>query len=161
MKRTGAHDEESSGLQNFVAKGDIDSVIYTISGNWQAGGKWALSVSNGNVESFNTDMDWKNGTSTHTHEFLNFEGDDNIVLSPDKSVTFQGTMDVGTNQAVSWPDVPAEIFIDRGKIITITLLDHEAVDNHFAGQSIHGTVSQIVPCNTGPAADMQIITQCT
>ncbi len=153
-------DDESEGLQNFVANGGIDSMIYTVSGNWEAGGKWALSVSDGNVRSFDTDMNWTNGTSGHTHEFRNFRGDDNIGLSPDQSLTAEGIINVGTNQAITWYDIPVEIVIQEGKIITITV-DDEDTGNHFGGQSIHGTVQEITPCNTSPAAGMQIVTECT
>ena len=64
-------DEEPEGTHNFIARGDINSTIYTVdAGNWVAKGKWKLSVSNGDVVSFDTDMVWNNSPSSHTHEFF-------------------------------------------------------------------------------------------
>jgi hypothetical protein len=150
------------GSENFRAGGTIDSTIYTTNGNWEATGIWTLTVSEGELTSFATDMAWNNGTAAHTHEFQNFVMDDgsgNISIDPEGGVTIEGVMDVGTNSAVSWPSVPAEITIDQGKIITV-LLDHEDTDNHFGGhdQAIHGTVTLLRPCSGTPGADMQIPT---
>jgi hypothetical protein len=154
-------DEESEGLENFVANGDIDSIIYTVSGKWDAKGRWALSVSDGRVTSFDTDMTWKNATAGHSHELRNFQAqDDSTGLSADQSLSFEGDIDVGTNRATSWSEIPVRIDMEKGKIITITV-DDEDTDHHFGGQSIHGTVSVVKPCNTQPGADMQIPTDCT
>jgi hypothetical protein len=158
-------DESSEGVHNFVVRCEIDSVIYTKSGNWHATGPCKLSVVNGEVSSFDANMIWNNSTatqpgSTHSHEFRNFQGGDDVVLSPDNSTTFDGLMDVATNKAISWPQVSTEVNIDGGKIMTVTV-DDEETDNHFYGQSIHGTVKEIVLCNARPAAGMQIVTDCT
>jgi hypothetical protein len=153
--------EDGEGIENFVAQGQIDSTIYTISGNWNAQGKWALTVSDGNLVSFNTDMVWNNRTAGHSHEFRNFQAeDDSIELSSDRSVTIEGEMDVGTNQAISWPGVPSQIVIEKGKIITISL-DDEDTNNHFGDQSIHGTISTIKPCALQPGPNMEVPTGCT
>jgi hypothetical protein len=152
--------EESEDTSSFVARGKIDSIIYTVSGNWDATGDWILTVSDGELRTFSTDMNWRNETASHTHEFRNFEAEgDGIELGADRSVFIEGNMDVGANRMTSWPGVPSEIVIDRGKIITVSL-DHEETDNHFGGQSIHGTVTSLQPCDITPGPDMQMPTGC-
>jgi hypothetical protein len=146
--------------EDFAAGGTINSTIYTPNGNWEATGPWTLTVSDGELTSFDTDMAWNNGTAAHTHEFQNFVTDDdsdNISIDPEGGITIAGEMDVSTNGVVSWPSVPAEIVIQQGKIITVSL-DHEDTDNHFGGQSVHGTVTSLQPCSATPGANMQIPT---
>lgn len=153
-------EEEDEGTDSFVANGLIDSIIYTTSGKWIANGKWNMTVSEGGLTSFDTNMGWYNRTSSHTHEFGNFEAEDDIIeREPDGSLSIEGEMDVGTNLITTWPDVPAEIFIEKGKIITISL-DHEETDNHFAGQPIHGVVSTLKSCSITPGPEMQVPTSC-
>ena len=154
-------DEDSEDSENFVANGDIDSIIYTVSGKWDAKGRWALSVSDGRVTSFNVDMAWNNATAGHSHELRNFQGqDDTIGLNPDQSLAVEGDIDVGTNRATSWSEIPVRIDMEKGKIITITL-DDEDTEHHFGGQPIHGTVSLVKACNTQLGPEMQITTDCT
>jgi hypothetical protein len=148
--------------ENFRANGTIDSIIYTTNGNWKATGTWTLTVSEGELTSFAADMSWKNATAHHTHGFGNFVTDDdsdNISIDPQGNVTIGGDMDVATNGVVSWRSVPAEITIEQGKIITVSL-DHEDTENHFGGhdQAIHGTVTSLKPCFVKPGANMQVPT---
>src|SRR5918999_1734337 len=73
--------EELKDSEDFIASGIMDSTIYTINGNWKAIGNWKLTVSEGELTSFDTDMAWNNGTAAHTHEFQNFEAnEDNIKI---------------------------------------------------------------------------------
>jgi hypothetical protein len=150
--------KELIGSEDFVASGIIDSVIYTINGDWEAIGNWKLIVSEGQLTSFDTDMAWNNGTAAHTHEFQNFEmnddGDD-ISVDDEGTVIIEGEMDVGTNGVVAWQKVPAEINIVKGKIITVSLVDDET-NNHFGGQSVHGKVTSFNSCSVKPGADMQV-----
>ena len=148
--------------EDFRANGTIDSIIYTTNGNWKATGTWTLTVSEGELTSFDTDMAWNNGTAAHTHGFQNFvmdDSSDNISINPGGNVTIEGDMDVATNGIVAWRSVPAEITIDQGKIITVSL-DHEDTDNHFGGhdQAIHGTITSLKPCSVKPGPNMQIPT---
>jgi hypothetical protein len=149
------------GSEDFAASGTINSTLYTTNGNWEAIGIWTLSVSEGEVTSFDTDMAWNNGTSAHTHEFHNFEMDedsDDISIDSEGGITIEGgVMDVGTNGVVSWQDIPAEILIEAGRIITVSV-DHEETNNHFGGQSVHGIVTSLTPCSASPGANMQIPT---
>jgi hypothetical protein len=52
------------------------------------------------------------------------------------------------NGAVTWEDVPSEIVIERGRIITVSV-DDEATEEHFSGQSVHGNVMTLTICSTG------------
>ena len=152
--------EENGGQHNFLAKGDINSVIHTPGGQWNATGQWGLSVVNGEPSQFKVYMVWKNATSSHTHGFENFQTDDDIVLSSDQSFTTDGSTDISTNGVKTWPGAGLSIILSQGKMIEFTV-DHEDTENHFWGQSIYGTVDEIIPCNTRPAAGMEIVTDCT
>lgn len=152
--------KSDTALNNFIGKGKIDSVIYTVSGRWNAFGNWVLVVSDGVLKSFNTDMIWNNRTASHTHEFRNFEAKNHrIELASDGSVTIKGKMDVGTNHVITWQKVPAEIVIEKGRIITVSL-DDEKTNHHFGDQTIHGTVDSLKRCSTTPGPDMQVSSGC-
>ena len=150
---------EAEPIDSFAGRGGIDSMIYTVNGNFHANGTWLLRVSDGMLTSFNSLMTWTNQSNpllSHTHELQNFEaGDEEIERESDGSMSLEGEMDVGTRGVITWPDVPAEIFIEGGKIITISL-DNDATDNHFADQPVHGIVTSFTPCPTTPGPSMQV-----
>jgi hypothetical protein len=149
--------EEAEG---FVANGKINSIIYTINGNWIATGDWIMNVFDGQLSDFSTTMGWHNGTAAHTHEFLDFEAADDVDISAeDQTISIAGTMDIGTNGVVSWQEIPSEIVIEGGKIITISL-DDEGTNRHFGGQSVHGIVTSLTICSTTPGPAMQISPGC-
>ena len=113
------------------------------------------------VQLFKTTMGWTNATSGHSHEFLGFDSEDEIILPPDNIVSIEGTMEVGTNGATSWEEVPATIDIGGGgKTITISL-DHEETDHHFAGQPISGVVTSLTPCSDEPGPSMEVSPSCS
>jgi hypothetical protein len=147
--------------QGFIANGVMDSTLYTINGNWRSIGNWSMNVANGELMNFTTIMSWYNGTAGHGHEFLNFEAaDDEVDISAeDQTISVAGTMDVGTNGAVSWEDVPSEIVIQGGKIITVSV-DNEATNEHFGGQSVHGNLTSLSICSTTPGPAMQVFPGC-
>ena len=45
--------ENSPVIKSFIANGDISSVVYTVYGNLDVHGMWAVVVSNGKVAAFN------------------------------------------------------------------------------------------------------------
>ncbi len=147
-------------LENFIARGDINSTLYTISGNWVSQGKWVLTVSDGKVASL---IQKCFGIMVLQAIPMNLE-----ILKwkmrtwrpgTDGTVSIGGEMDVGTNKALSWPSVPAEISIEKGKFITISVDDDET-NNHFGDQSVYGKVSSIQPCNLIPGPDMEVPVSC-
>jgi hypothetical protein len=82
-----------------------------------------------------------NGADNHTHQLDNFRIDENapIQLSPDKSISLSGILDVGTNGNKAWDNVNATVDISKGRSITISLAD-EDTECHFMGQQIYGIV---------------------
>jgi hypothetical protein len=78
------------------------------------------------------------------------------ISAEDQTISVAGTMDVGTNGAVVWEDVPSEITIERGKIITVSV-DNEATEQHFSGQSVYGNLTSLGICSTAsPGPGMQV-----
>jgi Tetratricopeptide repeat len=148
-------------VDSFIANGKINSDIITSTTQWTATGDWNMIVNDNELQLFTTNMTWTNATSGHTHEFLGFEAEDGeIVLPPDNIVSISGNMDVGTNRAISWEDVPATIDIGGGgKIITISL-DHELTNHHFAGQAVRGVVTLLTPCSDTPGPSMEVLPSC-
>lgn len=151
---------ELEDADGFVANGKIDSLIYTINGKWIATGDWRMNVLDGELTFFNTTMAWNNGTAGHSHEFLNFETTDDVdINAEDQTISIAGTMDVGTNGVVSWQDIPAEILIEAGRIITMAL-DDQRTNRHFGGQSVHGNVTSLNICSATPGPVMEIPLAC-
>jgi len=120
-----------------------------------------MNVADGELTNFTATMAWSNGTAAHTHEFLNFEPADDVGISAeDQTMAVTGTMDVGTNGAVVWEDVPSEIAIEGNKIIGVSV-DDEATDRHFSGQSVYGNLTSLDICSTAtPGPAMQVPTAC-
>jgi hypothetical protein len=153
--------DELEEAESFIANGNMDSTLYTSNGNWRSIGNWSMNVDGGELTNFTATMAWSNGTAAHTHEFLNFEQADDVVISAeDQTISVTGTTAVGTNGAVSWEDVPSEIAIDGGKIIAVSV-DDEATDQHFSGQSVYGNLTSLDICSTAPPGPaMQVPTAC-
>ena len=147
-------------IDSFKANGKINSYIVTALSPWNATGDWNMVVEDGEMKNFVTNMAWFNGTSGHTHDFLNFESSDDIELPADNILTINGEMDVASNGVITWDGVDSTINIGGGgKTITITV-DHEDTDHHFAGQPIVGTVTSLTPCSDTPGASMEILPTC-
>jgi hypothetical protein len=151
---------ELEEAESFIANGKMNSTLYTINGNWIANGDWRMNVVDGELTNFNTTMAWYNGTAGHTHEFLNFETEDDVDISAeDQTISIAGTMDIGTNGVVSWQDIPSEILIEGGRIIAVSL-DDEGTNRHFGGQSVHGNVTSLRICSASPGPSMEVSPTC-
>jgi len=147
-------------IDSFKASGKINSYIVTAASPWNATGDWSMIVENGEMKNFVTNMAWFNGTTGHTHDFLNFDSRDDIELPSDNILTIDGEMDVASNGGITWDGVDSTINLGGGgKTITISV-DHEATDHHFAGQPIIGTVTSLTPCSDTPGASMEILPTC-
>lgn len=148
-------------IDSFKATGTIHSYIVTPTSPWNATGDWTLIVEDGEVINFITNMAWFNGTSGHTHDFLNFDASSDIELPADNIVTIDGEMDVASNGIVTWDEVESSINIGGGgRTITINV-DHDETDHHFAGQPIVGTVNSLTPCSDSPGPSMEILPTCS
>ena len=147
-------------IDSFKASGKINSYIVTAASPWNATGDWSMIVENGEMKNFVTNMAWFNGTTGHTHDFLNFDSRDDIELPSDNILTIDGEMDVASNGVITWDGVDSTINLGGGgKTITISV-DHEDTDHHFAGQPIIGTVTSLTPCSDTPGASMEILPTC-
>ena len=131
----------------FMSSGTINSLIHAPKAQWIATGKWRMTVDNGSLRYFETNMTWfnSNGTSSHTHEFRNLNVGGKIITmqQPGNSVSLKGVMDIGTNHHIVWKNVPTTIDIHGGKTIIISV-DDKATNHHFAGQPILGVVTSFV-----------------
>jgi hypothetical protein len=106
-------------------------------------GDWTMNVNQGNLTDFSASFYTGpvNGAENHTHQVSNFMVNENtpIQLSPDKSVSLSGIVDVGTNGNKAWDNVNATVDISKGRSITISLADADT-ERHFMGQQIYGIV---------------------
>jgi hypothetical protein len=106
-------------------------------------GDWDMNVENGNLTDFRANFYTGpiNGAENHTHQLSNFTVNEStpIQLSPDKSISLSGILDVGTNDNKAWNNVNATVDVSKGRSITISLAD-EDTERHFMGQQIYGIV---------------------
>lgn len=142
-----------------MSKGTINSLIRTPTSNWIATGNWSMTVDNGTLTGFVTNMTWfnSNGKASHTHEFGNLRAGSGTMQG--NNIAISGSMDVGTNHRVVWKNVPATISIQGGKTISIAV-DDNATNHHFAGQPVFGLVTSFVPCSDVPGANMEVLQSC-
>jgi hypothetical protein len=146
-----------TGTGGFLSKGTINSLIQTPTGNWIATGNWSMSVDNGSLTGFGTNMTWynSNGKASHTHEFRNLRAG---VLQGNNTI-LNGLMDVATNHRIVWKNVPTTISIQGGKTIRISVADN-ATNHHFAGQPVFGLVTSFIPCSDVPGPNMEVLPSC-
>jgi hypothetical protein len=109
-------------------------------------GDWSMNLDKGKLISFAANFytgPVNGGTSNHTHQLSNFRvNNGNNVLTPDKTISISGILDVGTNGKKAWNDVNATVVISKGRTITISLADKDT-QSHFMGQQIYGIVKRI------------------
>jgi hypothetical protein len=163
-------EEQQGPNQGIIAHGFIDSLIFTPSATWIATGNWTIGVNNDNAALVSSNMTWynDNGTSSHTHEILNFrpfgqgeQQQQSILVQPeDNSVSLRGVLDVGANHRISWNDVQSTIDIKKGgKILSISL-NHVQTNHHFGGRPIFGIVTSFTRCSDQPGPNMEILPPC-
>jgi hypothetical protein len=131
----------ASPIKTFSANGDISSLIFvtqkpinaTINSvslsnatKFVLSGDWNLTVNTGKVTNFaakfikvlNDSSRW------HTHDIINFKPSNTnntiVQLSPDKSASIPGTVDIKLNNTSAWNNVKTNILIS--KIIQSTRL---------------------------------------
>jgi hypothetical protein len=156
--------QQQPPLEDFILGGKIVSLLPIGADTWIADGNWNLVAENGGPKSFLTQMKWTSadGTTSHTHELQNFELTGNstdIVMTPNDTVILEGEIDVGTNGAISWENVPASIYLGNGQTIAVSL-DDQATNSHFGGQTVFGLVTAATPCGSAPGPNMQILPPC-
>jgi len=144
-------------IDTFSMNGAISSLVLGMPPNTKAidmttvqkfilSGDWSMKVDKGKLTSFATNFytgPVNGGTSNHTHQLSNFQvNNGNYVLTPDKTISISGILDVGTNGKNAWNDVHATVVISKGRTITIGLADKDT-QRHFMGQQIYGIVKRI------------------
>ena len=150
----------------FAMNGAISSLVFGMPPNTKTvdmttvqkfilSGDWSMDVIQGKLTNFAANFytgPVNGGTSNHTHQLSNFRvsssnNDNNkssslIQITPDKSISFSGIVDVGTNDKKAWNDVNATVVISKGRTIAISLAD-EDTQSHFMGQKIYGIVKRL------------------
>jgi hypothetical protein len=157
---------ESQPPSGFVSNGKINTVIDIPNGKWLATGNWSIILNNNNVTNFETLMTWYNssGTNAHTHELLNFrpsvgEFQTLPINSGANQIILKGLTDVGSNNRISWFEVPTSITINDRKVISISLDDNKT-NHHFGGQPLLGIVDSFIPCSDVPGPNMELLPPC-
>jgi len=112
-------------------------------------GVWNMTVDKGNLTSFAANFytgPADGGITNHTHQLSNFRVNNSnnvpIQLTPDKTVSISGILDVGTNGKKAWNDVHTTVVISKGRTISISLADKDT-QSHFMGQQIYGIVKRL------------------
>ena|SRR5262245_29851936 len=109
-------------------------------------GNWSLDINKGELRDFRASFYTGpvNGANNHTHQLNNFRNNSEspIQLSPTKSLSLSGILDVGTNGNKAWNNVNATIDISNGRTIIIKLEDKDT-QSHFMGQQIYGIVERL------------------
>jgi hypothetical protein len=143
---TAANTFEMDGQISSLVLGmppNIKTVDMTTVPKFILSGDWDMTVDQGKLTDFRANFYTGpvNGAENHTHQLSNFRVSENtpIQLSPDKSISLSGILDVGTNGNKAWDNVNATVDISKGRTITISLAD-EDTERHFMGQQIYGIV---------------------
>ena len=114
-------------------------------------GEWTLSVNKGNVTNFSTNFlaSPMDGSKSHIHQITNFKLENDskkaivVQLTPDNSLSINGTADIKINGQTIWNTVGISISISKGSTITIDP-DDEDTSNHFGEQQVYGIVTKLI-----------------
>ena len=114
-------------------------------------GDWNLSVRKGNVTNFSANFlaSPTDGSKPHIHQIINFQKaittrqQQTVQLTPDNTVSINGTVDVKINGVVVWHNAHVSIQILKGNTITIRLNDRDTED-HFGAQPVLGIVTRLI-----------------
>jgi hypothetical protein len=116
-------------------------------------GEWTLSVNKGNVTNFSTNFlaSPMDGSKSHIHQITNFKLENDsrkaiVQLTPDNSLSVNGTADIKINGQTIWKSVGISISISKGSTIAIDL-DDEDTSNHFGEQQVYGIVTKLIDLN--------------
>jgi hypothetical protein len=144
----------------FSAIGTISSLVITVPES-AAGfnitnafkvilsGEWNLSVHKGNVTNFAANFlaSPMDGTKPHIHQITNFKkastNQQIVQLTPDNSLSVNGTVDVKINGVIVWHNAHVSILISKGNTIAIRLNDKDT-QNHFGEQPVLGIVTRVI-----------------
>ena len=113
-------------------------------------GEWIISVNKGNVTNFSTNFlaSPMDGSKSHIHQITNFKLDNDskkaiAQLTPNNSLSVNGTVDIKINGQTTWNSVGISISISNGSTIAIDV-DDEDTNNHFGQQQLYGIVTKLI-----------------
>ena len=116
-------------------------------------GEWNLSVRKGNITNFAANFlaSPMDGSRPHIHQITNFQKaittaarqQQAVQLTPDNSISINGTVDVKINGLVVWHNAHVSIQVLKGNTIAIRLNDKDTED-HFGAQPVLGVVNRLV-----------------
>lgn len=143
----------------FSAIGQISSLVITVpESNFNITnvfkviltGEWTLSVNKGNVTNFSTNFlaSPMDGSKSHIHQITNFKLENDskktiVQLTPDNSLSVNGTADIKINGQTIWKSAGISISISKGSTIAIDL-DDQDTSNHFGEQQVYGIVTKLI-----------------
>lgn len=143
----------------FSAIGQISSLVITVpESNFNITnifkviltGEWTLSMNKGNVTNFSTNFlaSPMDGSKSHIHQITNFKLENDskkaiVQLTPDNSLSVNGTADIKINGQTIWKSVGISISISKGSTIAIDV-DDEDTSNHFGEQQVYGIVTKLI-----------------
>lgn len=134
----------STNSSSDIAISSVNAKKFVLSGNWD------MKIVNGTPTDFTAKFIkvLADGNRWHTHEIINFKpaNGTRIELKPNNTISFSGKVDVKLNNTRPWNGTNVNVFISKGKTISITL-DDKATGDHFQGQPIYGTVESIKDAN--------------
>jgi hypothetical protein len=144
------------GEDTFSAVGTINSLVITVpetgfnvSNAFKVivSGDWTLNVHNGSVTYFSANLlaSPMDAIQPHTHQITDFRPAKAALnqLTPDNSLSLNGTVDVKVNGMTIWKNVHSSIVISKANIMSITLDDKET-GGHFGKQPIFGLVTRLL-----------------
>ena len=159
LTKTALAQTSTKPTSTFSMNGAISSLVLGMAPNTKTvdmstvqtfilSGDWSMSVNKGNLTSFAANFytgPVGGGITNHTHQLSSFRVNNSnnvpIQLTPDRTVSISGVLDVGTNGKKAWNDVHTTVVISKGRTITISLADKDT-QSHFMGQQIYGIVKR-------------------
>ncbi len=159
QKETIDSDNSVYAQDTFSAIGQISSLVITVpESNFNITnvfkviltGEWTLSVNKGNVTNFSTNFlaSPMDGSMSHIHQITNFKLENGsqktiVQLTPDNSLSVNGTADIKINGQTIWNNADISISISNGSTIAIDP-DDEDTNNHFGEQQVYGIVTKLI-----------------
>lgn len=159
QKETIDSDNSVYAQDTFSAIGQISSLVITVpESNFNITnvfkviltGEWTLSVNKGNVTNFSTNFlaSPMDGSMSHIHQITNFKLENGsqktiVQLTPDNSLSVNGTADIKINGQTIWNNADISISISKGSTIAIDP-DDEDTNNHFGEQQVYGIVTKLI-----------------
>ncbi len=159
QKETIDSDNSVYAQDTFSAIGQISSLVITVpESNFNITnvfkviltGEWTLSVNKGNVTSFSANFlaSPMDGSKSHIHQITNFKLENGsqktiVQLTPNNSLSVNGTADIKINGQTIWNNADISISISKGSTIAIDP-DDEDTNNHFGEQQVYGIVTKLI-----------------